>query len=163
VIVAATYPVASDLTSGSADNGPVSITAGPRPTGRLAALAGPASSLAAGAAVLALVALVDPNEPGHYPTCPFLALTGHWCPGCGTLRSMHAVTQGDVADAAGFNLLALASLPVLAVIWLRWARRSWLGAPRARELPTKWLWVLVVLAVGFGVVRNLPFGAALAP
>jgi hypothetical protein len=129
----------------------------------LAGLTGPVASVAAAAAAFAVVALVDPNQPGHYPTCPFFAVTGHWCPGCGSLRAMHALTQGDVAAAAGLNVLALASLPVLALIWLRWARRSWTGAPRARPAPAALIWALAIGVLVFGVIRNLPFGAALAP
>src|SRR5690606_29528852 len=45
----------------------------------------------AGAAATLVVATVSPEEPGHYPTCPFLALTGAWCPGCGSLRALHAL------------------------------------------------------------------------
>jgi hypothetical protein len=131
--------------------------------GRLARLGGPLSTLAGAAAALAVVAVVDPNEPGHYPTCPFFALTGEFCPGCGSLRAMHALTHGDVAGAAGLNVLALASLPVLAVIWLRWTRRTWTGVPRPQPLPAVWLWTLAVGVVVFALVRNLPFGAALAP
>ncbi|NED58662.1 DUF2752 domain-containing protein, partial [Micromonospora aurantiaca] len=35
--------------------------------------------VAAGALVVAFRG--DPNEAGHYPGCPFLALTGYYCPG----------------------------------------------------------------------------------
>jgi hypothetical protein len=129
----------------------------------LAGLTGPVASLAAAAAAFAVVALVDPNQRGHYPTCPFFAVTGHWCPGCGSLRAMHALTRGDVAAAAGLNVLALASLPVLAVIWLRWVRRRWTGAPRAQPAPAALILALAVGVLVFGVIRNLPFGAALAP
>jgi hypothetical protein len=129
----------------------------------LAGLTGPVASVAAAAAAFAVVALVDPNQPGHYPTCPFFAVTGHWCPGCGSLRAMHALTRGDVTAAAGLNVLALASLPVLAVIWLRWARRRWTGAPRAQPAPAALIWALAAGVLLFGLIRNLPFGAALAP
>jgi hypothetical protein len=129
----------------------------------LAGLTAPVASAAAAAAAFTVVAQVDPNQPGHYPTCPFFALTGHWCPGCGTLRAMHALTQGDLTAAAGLNVLALASLPVLGLIWLRWARRSWTGAPRARPAPAALIATLAIGALLFGLIRNLPFGAALAP
>jgi hypothetical protein len=129
----------------------------------LAGLTGPVTSAAAAAAAFAVLALVDPNQPGHYPTCPFLAVTGHWCPGCGTLRAIHALSRGDVAAAAGLNVLFLASLPLLAVIWLRWVRRSWTGAPRPQPAPAALIWALAVGVLLFGVIRNLPFGAALAP
>jgi hypothetical protein len=129
----------------------------------LAGLTGPVASVVAAAAAVAVLAVVDPNQPGHYPTCPFFAVTGHWCPGCGTLRAIHALTRGDVAAAAGLNVLFLASLPVLAVIWLRWVRRSWTGAPRPQPAPAALIWALAVGVVLFGVIRNLPFGSALAP
>jgi drug/metabolite transporter (DMT)-like permease len=130
---------------------------------RLVRLRGSLSALAAGAVAWAVVALVDPNEPGHYPTCPFFALTGHFCPGCGSLRAMHALAHGDVVTAAGFNVLTLASLPVLAVIWLKFWRRSWNGTSRSRPAPAAWLWAFLAVVVVFTLVRNLPFGAALAP
>jgi hypothetical protein len=132
-------------------------------THRLASLTGPVSALAASAAAFAVLALVDPNQPGHYPTCPFLRLTGLWCPGCGSLRALHALSDGDITGAAGLNVLTLASLPLLAVIWVRWAKRSWAGAPRPSPAPAQLVWGLAALAVVFAVVRNLPFGAALAP
>ncbi len=130
---------------------------------RIAGLRDPLVLVGAAAVAVTVVALVDPSEPGHYPTCPFLALTGLYCPGCGSLRAVHALAHGQVLTAAGFNVLSLASLPLLAVIWLRWTRRTWTGAARAQPLPAVWLWALAVLVVVFGVVRNLPFGASLAP
>lgn len=129
----------------------------------LAGLRGPVASVAAAAVAFTVVGLVDPNQPGRYPTCPFLAVTGHYCPGCGTLRAMHALTQGDLSAAAGRNVLAIASLPVLAWIWLRWAQRSWTGTPRTQVAPAALIWALAIGVVLFGLIRNLPFGAALAP
>ncbi len=150
-------------TTSTSDNGRVRIATGPRPAGHRAALTGPVGSLAAAAAAVAAIAVVDPNQPGRYPTCPFLALTGHWCPGCGTLRALHALTEGDLAAAAGLNVLVVAGLPVLALIWSLWLWRSWTGAPRARPAPPALIWTLAAGALLFGLVRNLPFGAVLAP
>jgi uncharacterized protein DUF2752 len=129
----------------------------------MAAMRGPVGAAAGAAAAFAVVALVDPNQPGHYPTCPFLWLTGYDCPGCGSLRAMHALSRGDLGTAVGLNGLTMAVLPVLAFIWLRWARRSWAGAPRPRLAHPAYLWAFLAVVVAFGVVRNLPFGAALAP
>ena len=39
------------------------------------------------------------TSPGHYPTCPFLAITGWYCPGCGSLRAVHDLLHGDLAGA----------------------------------------------------------------
>jgi hypothetical protein len=50
-------------------------------------MAAPAAVAAGALAAAALVHVVDPNDSGNYPTCPFLALTGRFCPGCGSLRA----------------------------------------------------------------------------
>lgn len=136
--------------------------AGRAPAG-LAALHRPVAVAAAAAATVAYVGAVDPNEPGHYPTCPFLAVTGLFCPGCGSLRAVHALARGDVAAAASSNLLAVLAVLPLAVIWLAWVRRSWRGTARDSVAPPLLLWALLGLVVVFAVLRNLPVGAALAP
>jgi len=56
------------------------------------------------------VTAVDPNAAGHYPACPFLAVTGWYCPGCGALRAVHALGQGDVMTALARNPFAVAAL-----------------------------------------------------
>lgn len=112
---------------------------------------------------MAYVGAVDPNQPGHYPTCPVLALTGAYCPGCGSLRAIHALTEGDLRTALDLNVLVVLAMIPLAVIWWRWARRSWRGEARTAAAPAAALWALAGLVVVFAVVRNLPAGAALAP
>ena len=52
----------------------------------LPAWAGPAAVTAAAASAAAVLWSVDPNEPGHYPTCPFLAVSGLYGPVPVTLR-----------------------------------------------------------------------------
>jgi len=141
----------------------VTATAAGRAPAGLAALHRPAAVAAAAAATVAYVGAVDPNEPGHYPTCPFLAVTGLFCPGCGSLRAVHAMAQGDVVAAVSSNLLAVLAVLPLAVIWLGWVRRSWRGTPRESVAPPLVLWALLVLVVVFAVVRNMPVGTALAP
>jgi len=123
----------------------------------------PLAVAAVAVAAVGFVALVDPNEEGHYPTCPFLAVTGRFCPGCGSLRAVHALAHGDLATAAGSNVLTVLAVLPLLVVWGRWTRRSWTGTPRGSAAPTYALWMLLVVVSVFGVLRNLPVGAALAP
>jgi hypothetical protein len=121
---------------------------------------GPAVTAAAAAAALAVLATVDPNEPGHYPVCPFRALTGLDCPGCGSLRAIHALVQGDVVRAADHNLLLLLVAPFLVLAWVRWARNP-ARPPRAvvpaasRRLAVATR-VVPVLIVTWWIARNLP-------
>ncbi|MCD0450809.1 DUF2752 domain-containing protein [Actinocorallia sp. API 0066] len=128
------------------------------------ALAGPLAVLAAGAVGVALVAAVDPNEAGHYPTCPFLALTGWACPGCGGLRMTHALAHGRLVEAFGLNPLAFALIPLAAYLWVAWTVAAARGTPVRTGLGARWaVWALTGTILVFWIVRNLPFGQALAP
>ncbi|GAA2961123.1 hypothetical protein GCM10010446_53380 [Streptomyces enissocaesilis] len=126
-------------------------------------LAAPAVTLAGVAAAFAYVGAVDPNEPGHYPVCPLLQLTGIYCPGCGGLRSAHAVATGDLAGAFGSNAMAVVGYGVFAVLWAVWVVRATRGLPTRITLSAVHWWGIGVVAAVFSVVRNLPFGSALAP
>jgi hypothetical protein len=110
-----------------------------------------------------MVVVVDPNEPGHYPTCPFLALTGRFCPGCGGMRCVRALVTGDPHAAVGFNPLAVALLPLFAWLWLRWTTRELRGLPRTSVASPWLLRALTAVILVVWLVRNLPCGAALAP
>ncbi|MEV5753355.1 DUF2752 domain-containing protein [Actinoallomurus sp. NPDC052308] len=110
------------------------------------------------------VTMVDPNHPGHYPTCPFLAVTGYYCPGCGTLRMIHAIGRGHLTEAFGRNPLAFATLPFLAYLWVRWVSAARKGRPvRSRVLHPAVIIGFTVVILVYWVVRNLPAGRALAP
>ncbi|MGN9839399.1 DUF2752 domain-containing protein [Nonomuraea sp. H19] len=135
-----------------------------RGTERLKGLLAPLGVAAATGAVFAFVGSVDPNEPGHYPTCPFLWLTGLYCPGCGTLRTIHALAHLDPVAALGLNPLAVVMIPFLVFWWGRWVVRAWQGRPRRTSLAhPAWLWAFIAVIMVYWVVRNLPFGAFLAP
>lgn len=130
------------------------------PASRLAA---PAATLATAGAAFAYVGAVDPGEPGNYPVCPLLHFTGLYCPGCGGLRSAHAVAHGDVVTALGANALAVAGFALFAAFVVFWFVRVLRSKPVTVPLRSTHWWALGVLAVAFTVVRNLPAGAVLVP
>jgi hypothetical protein len=149
---------APDAAAGSQPRRPAARRGSPR---RLAA---PLGVLAATAAVFAYVGAVDPNEPGHYPVCPLLHLTGLYCPACGGLRGAHALAHGDLAASLGANALAVAGYAAFAVFWAAWLVRALRGRPTRGPQPraVHW-WALGGLLLAFTVVRNLPFGTGLTP
>lgn len=116
------------------------------------------------AAAATLLYLRDPHRPGAYGVCPFHALTGLWCPACGGLRASADLVHGEVAASLSSNLLVLPLAVVAVVAWWGWARRRWNGVEGAGFVSgrTATVAVLAVLAV-FTVLRNSPWGAALAP
>ncbi|NUR84187.1 MAG: DUF2752 domain-containing protein [Nonomuraea sp.] len=115
-------------------------------------------------AVVTVVGTIDPNQPGHYPTCPFLWITGLYCPGCGTLRTIHALAHFDVVGALSMNSLMVACVPFLVFWWARWMVAAIRGKPRSNKLAhPAYLWAFLAIVLAYWVVRNLPFGAFLAP
>ena len=119
---------------------------------------------AAGAAATALLHGRDPHAAGAYGYCPFLAVTGHPCPGCGGLRAVNDLSHGDVVAALSSNLFAVALVATLAVAWTAWVARRIRGVDdRMVVLSDRTLGVVLAVAVVFGVARNTPWGAWLAP
>ncbi|HUH08732.1 MAG TPA: DUF2752 domain-containing protein [Egibacteraceae bacterium] len=116
-------------------------------------------ALVAGGAALscAVLALVDPNERGNYPLCPFLALTGKWCPGCGSLRGVRALLYGDPVAAVSLNPLMVLAIPYVLYTYLAWASER-VGGPVLRRicLPATAIWRLLALVGAFWVARNIP-------
>ncbi|WP_328428400.1 DUF2752 domain-containing protein [Streptomyces sp. NBC_00443] len=135
----------------------------PGPGSVLGRLAVPAGILAAVAGAFTYVGAVDPNEPGHYPACPLLQLTGIYCPGCGGLRSAHAVAHGDFLAALQDNALAVVGYGLFAAVWTVWVVRAVRGRPFRIDLGPAQLWAAGALLLVFTVVRNLPFGGWLHP
>ncbi|MFF8292143.1 DUF2752 domain-containing protein [Streptomyces sp. NPDC016309] len=153
-------PARPGLRSGPPRSGPYPPPP-PRPLARR--LAAPLGTLAAAAAAFAYVGAVDPNEPGHYPVCPLFRFTGLLCAGCGGLRSAHAFVHGDLVTALGANAFAVAGYLLFAVAMAYWLARAARGLPVRLTLAPVWWWSAGALLVVFSVVRNLPFGSALAP
>jgi hypothetical protein len=110
------------------------------------------------------VAVADPRWGSVLPVCPLHALTGLWCPLCGGTRTARALAHGDLAGAAGSNLLVLVAAPLAAALWVRWVLRR-RRDPEARlvDPSPRLLGVAAGVLVAFALVRNLPAGAWLAP
>jgi hypothetical protein len=99
----------------------------------------------------------DPARCAIYPVCPWHALTGWDCPGCGTLRAFHQLTHGNLAAAWRLNPMAVALAPVGCWLGLRELVWQVLGKRWPGLLTRPFFgWALAVIAVVFGIVRNLP-------
>lgn len=121
--------------------------------------------LAAGAAAVGAIYVGwrDPARDSGFIPCPFHAVTGWWCPGCGMTRAVHHLLHLDVGAALSSNLLLPVVLLIAAWAWLGWVSPR---VPRMGRVVPSWAWAtLVVLAVAYAVARNLPVDAlrTLAP
>jgi len=135
----------------------------PAPVVRVAAparLSAPLGIAGLGLVAAAALRLRDPHQAGSWGICPFRALTGWDCPGCGGLRAVNDLTNLDVAGAASSHLLLVLAVPLLAVGWLLWVRAAASGGPAPRIRWTTLRTSLVLgLVLGFTVLRNTPWGA----
>lgn len=91
-------------------------------------------------------------------TCPFRAVTGLDCPGCGMTRGLSNLVRGHPATAVDFNLLLVVALPLVAYLYLVWLA-STVGRPLPLPRPGARTYAAAAAAVvAFSVVRNLPIG-----
>jgi hypothetical protein len=105
----------------------------------------------------------NPSKYHIYPVCEFHQLTGLHCPGCGATRALYALLHGDLPTALHDNALLVLLMVAWAGrgLWLGWEK--WRGRAVGGFFPAWTLWVVLTLAVVFGVVRNLPWFSFLAP
>ncbi len=114
-------------------------------------------ALGLGGALVGAITLYsnDPTTSALFPPCPVFALTGLMCPGCGTLRALHALMHGDIGRAWAFNPLLVVTLPLFMMAALMAfdyvaSGRRW----RIPTLPHAPLWALLGLMT-YMVGRNL--------
>ena len=95
-------------------------------------------------------------ESNHLPLCPMRAITGLDCPLCGGLRAVQCLVRADVPAAASHNLLFVASLPLVLVVWAWWLSSTVYDGVRPPTAPRWALPASVVVLSAFTILRNLP-------
>ena len=103
-----------------------------------------------GAAYLVLVLCTGIGLP-----CPFHALTGLSCPGCGLSRMLLSLVRGDPVSAFGYNPFLFITAPFL-LVYLAVSEVKYIRQGDGRM--GRWeilLWVELLLAVTYGILRNL--------
>ena len=110
-------------------------------------------------AVAGVVFFYNPAQNDFYPVCQFHRLTGLNCPGCGMTRALYALLHGNVLTALRDNALFVAGIFFLAVrgAWFWWKQ------PATEFFPVRWLWLFLLVALLFTVLRNLPAFSFLSP
>lgn len=100
----------------------------------------------------------NPQLYSFFPQCPFYKITGFDCPGCGSQRAVYCVLHGQLLKAVKFNLLLVASLPLLLIHFshklysaiqkkdVRWEVIYHPVTPR----------VIFIVVILFWLLRNLP-------
>jgi hypothetical protein len=108
-------------------------------------------------AAVVMLSLFDPATSGLFPPCPLRYLTGWYCPGCGSLRALHQLLQGNLRAAWRLNPLTLVLLPFLAYGLASHALFEIRGRHLPRLfLPAAFIRALCAVIILFGIARNIP-------
>ena len=104
------------------------------------------------------IAYTSPHAIPDFLGCPFLALTGLHCPGCGTTRAVRAGLHGEFRQAFAYNQIAIVVIPLVAFALIRsvWSWVWNLPIRNERRLPVWCGWLLIVVMILYAVLRNLP-------
>lgn len=127
-------------------------------TSRRQRLVGPLLTIGGLAAATLALHARDPHVSGSWGYCPSRVLFGIDCPGCGGLRAVNNLTNGDLIGAASSNLLFVALIPAIGFLVGRWFLARW----RGETWTPRWvgsraaLAALAATTVVFTVARNLP-------
>jgi hypothetical protein len=124
------------------------------------------AGLAAAGTALFVVRNINPASSGWFPQCPFHAMTGLNCPGCGATRGMHALLNGDLLTALHYNVLLVLFVPMIIYFLVNLLSIAVRGRSLGfSDLSPRAVWTLAIVLLTFGVLRNLPFYpfTALAP
>ncbi len=105
-----------------------------------------------------LLFFFNPTNAGFFPVCPFRALTGLQCPGCGSTRACYQLIHLHPIAAFKLNPLMILTLPFIVYGFLGFTRSAITGQPQRRILiPSIYLWGWLGLLIFFWVFRNTPW------
>ena len=116
-----------------------------------------AASVVGAVGILGILYFVNPGTSTLYPMCPFLWVTGCYCPGCGSLRALHQITRGHLVSEFGLNPLLVLSMPFVAYYFASQVSLAFRGFPlRTFFVRPLLIWSLLGVIILYWIVRNLP-------
>lgn len=118
--------------------------------------------LAAGTAVAVALGLATPHRPQAVYTsiCPFKAVTGLPCPGCGMAHGIACSAVGRFSDAVAYNPFSPVALAGAIVSWLillydlLFSKRLWETVTAALRIPCLLLALLMLCWGAWRAVRT---------
>ena len=108
-------------------------------------------------AVTAYLYFINPATFRFHPKCSFYALSGFYCPGCGTSRALHQLLHGNLLGALAFNPLAVIVLPYLIYSLISYSLLVIRGRPLPGRLWPGWvIYAFLGVLIAFWILRNIP-------
>lgn len=116
--------------------------------------------------MLALYIFWNPSETNMFPKCPVYAITGIYCPGCGSQRAAHKILNGNIIEGVRHNYMILLLAMVLLYQGFMYVVNDMLGKNITNLLhKSKVTFSILIIVILFWVLRNIdifPF-SELAP
>jgi hypothetical protein len=108
-------------------------------------------------AFVSVLVVLDPNSTYWFVKCPFKAVFGLQCPGCGSQRAVFALLHGNWKAAFALNPIFVLAIPYIGLGFLSdltkentfgiWIRKHLFGAIALR--------ICMVVVLVFTVLRNV--------
>ncbi|SFI42858.1 DUF2752 domain-containing protein [Halpernia frigidisoli] len=99
---------------------------------------------------------VDPLSNNFIIKCPFKAVTGLDCPGCGSQRAIHELLHGNFRKAFSYNPLFIIALPYAFVgILFEWFSLKY-KFPKTRKIlfGKNAIYIVATVIIAFFILRN---------
>lgn len=93
--------------------------------------------------------------------CPIYKISGYYCPGCGMTRLLFSIMKLDIYQAFRYNTLVFI-LIILGIIYLI-VKKILKKFNIYITIPNYILYMLIVIIIIYGVLRNIPGFDWLAP
>jgi len=117
-------------------------------------------SVALVAVAASVLRAFNPATTWFYPPCPFRALTGYLCPGCGTLRALHELLNGHLAAAFRLNPLMMLLMPYVGYSGASSALEIVFGRPLPQVfIRPAYIWLVLAIILLYWILRNIPLAA----
>ncbi len=110
--------------------------------------------------IVVLVVIYKNFNPLHFlfPRCPVNMLTGLYCPGCGSQRSLHAIFNFDIQEAFSHNILVTVFVFafIIDVIFMIFKIEKYRPSYflKYNKYASR---IILYLFIIFTVLRNIPF------
>ena len=95
------------------------------------------------------------QQTDFFMSCPFYKITGYQCPGCGSQRAFHELLHFHFFEAFKQNALFVLGIPYVLLIFYANFNKEKHQKLRQVLVGNKTLLILLIVAILFGVLRNL--------
>ena len=108
------------------------------------------------ALLIGIIYFIFGNIYNIYIPCVFHELTGLYCPGCGTTRMINSLIRLDFYQAFRYNQMVFILIPIFTLYLIDFIYKSIKNKkPLLYKTPNYIWYIIVVLLVIFGIIRNI--------